>query len=255
MTGRVEGKIALVTGGASRPGIGFSCAARLAKEGATVYLTDIDEKGLKEAVAEITSAGGKAVGIQHDVVSEADWNTVFEKIKNEYGRLDILVNNAGIAMLGTLEDLTPEAYHKQIDVNMNSVYYGTQRAVALMREKGEGGAIISMSSIVGQVGTPGCYAYAASKGGVRIMQKTAAIETAKDNIRINTVHPGMIETNIQNDAKRDNPEFYDMVAQSVPMKRFGTADEVANLVLFLASDEAAYITGAELNIDGGMTAQ
>lgn len=255
MSGRVDEKIALVTGGASRPGIGYSCAARLAKEGATVFVTDINEESLKEAVAEITSTGGKAFGLKHDVTSEEDWNTVFEKIKKEHGRLDILVNNAGIAMLGTLDSLTSEAYHKQIDINMNSVYYGTQRAVALMRDIGEGGAIISMSSIVGQVGVPGCYAYAASKGGVRLMQKTAAIETAKDNIRVNTVHPGMIDTNIQNDAKRDNPEFYDMVAQSVPMGRFGTADEVANVVLFLASDEAAYITGAEFTIDGGMTAQ
>ena len=254
MTNRVKGKIALVTGAASRPGIGYSCAERLAKEGATVYLTDINKEGLDKAVKKINLAGGNAIGVIHDVASEGDWDTVFNQIKKDHGRIDILINNAGIAMLGTLDELTPAAYHKQIDINMNSVYYGTQRAVSLMREIGEGGAIVSMSSIVGLKGFAGCYAYAASKGGVRLMQKTAALETAKDNIRINTVHPGMIDTNIQNDAKRDNAEFYDAVAASVPMGRFGTADEVANLVLFLASDEAVYITGGEFVIDGGMTA-
>jgi NAD(P)-dependent dehydrogenase (short-subunit alcohol dehydrogenase family) len=228
---------------------------RLAEEGAIVYLTDINLDGVKETAQLINEAGGQAFGLRHDVTSESDWDDIFQHVIAEHGRLDIIVNNAGVAILGPVETQTSEKFHRQIDVNMNSVFYGTKRAIEAMRSVGQGGAILNMSSVVGLVGVPGCLAYAASKGGVRLMSKTAAIETASQNIRINTVHPGMIKTNIQEDALKDNPDFYDQVSAAIPMGYFGDPIDVANLCLFLASDEASYITGAEFTVDGGMTAQ
>lgn len=251
---RMAGKIALVTGGASVPGLGSATATRLAEEGATVFLTDVDLAGAETVAQSIRDTGGKAMALKHDVTHEADWDAVFAAILKAHGRLDVLVNNAGIAMLGMIADVSTKDWLKQNDVNLNSVFYGTQRAVRAMRQVGEGGSIINMSSVVGHVGVPGCTAYAASKGGVRLMSKTIAMETAREKIRVNTVHPGMIMTNMQTVALRDNPEQYDIISAAIPMGHFGDPIDIANMILFLASDEARYITGQEFVVDGGMIA-
>lgn len=253
--GRIQNKIALVTGGASRPGLGSAIAQRFAAEGAFVYLTDIDEPGVQQVAEEICQNGGQAKALFHDVANEADWDRVFETIRADHGRLDIMVNNAGISLLSTFDAQTTENYMRVMDINMHGVFYGTHRAVALMREVGEGGSVINMSSICGQVGVPGCSAYAATKGGVRMLSKTVAIECAAEKIRVNTLHPGMIMTNIQKAAIEENPANYDIFVAAIPMGYIGEPEDVANCALFLASDESRYITGAELTIDGGITAQ
>jgi len=252
---RVEGKIALITGCASVPGLGSATAERFAAEGARVYLSDIDEAGVEKVAKAIRASGGRATAFRHDVTSEADWDRVFAAIIAAEGRLDILVNNAGVAVLRMVDVMTSGEWLKQNDINLNSVFYGTQRAVKEMRRVGEGGSIINISSVAGSVGVPGCGAYSASKGGVRLFSKTVALETAKDKIRVNTVHPGMIMTNMQKVALQDNPQQYDIIAGAIPMGMFGEPIDIANMNLFLASDEARYITGAEFVVDGGLIAQ
>jgi NAD(P)-dependent dehydrogenase (short-subunit alcohol dehydrogenase family) len=251
---RLTHKIALITGGASVPGLGSATAKRFAEEGATVIVTDMDGAGAEAVAKSIRDAGGKASAFAHDVTSETDWDRVFTAIIAAHGCLDILVNNAGIAILSMIENVTTANWLKQNDVNMNSVFYGTQRAVREMRRVGKGGSIINMSSVVGSVGVPGCAAYGASKGAVRLFSKTVALETARDKIRVNSVHPGMIMTNMQTVALRDNPEQYEIISAAIPMGEFGKPDDIANMNLFLASDESSYITGAEFVVDGGMIA-
>ena len=252
---RLKEKIALVTGAASIPGLGSATAIRFAQEGARVFLTDIDEAGVNGVADDINKNGGNATAMSHDVSSEADWDEVFGEIIDRAGRLDVLVNNAGIALLRTIDILNTDDWMKQNDVNMNSVFYGTQRAVREMRSQGGGGSIINMSSIAGQVGMPGCAAYSASKGAVRMFSKSIAMETAAEKIRVNTVHPGVIMTNMQKTALVDNADAYDAIVNSIPMKEFGDPMDVANMNLFLASDESQYITGAEFVVDGGLIAQ
>jgi NAD(P)-dependent dehydrogenase (short-subunit alcohol dehydrogenase family) len=163
--GRLDGKIALVTGGASVPGLGSATAQRFAEEGAVVYVTDRDAAGVEAVAAGIRAAGGQATALAHDVTSEADWDRVFATIIAERGRLDVLVNNAGIAVLRMIEDFTTDDWNLQNNVNLNSVFYGTKRAVIAMRKVGEGGSIINISSVAGIAGVPACGAYAAAKGG------------------------------------------------------------------------------------------
>lgn len=254
---RLHAKVALITGAASVPGLGSATAERFAEEGARVFLTDLDEAGAEAVANAIRAKGGKAhaYAAKHDVVSEADWDRVFKWLIGEAGRLDILVNNAGVAVLRMVDVMTGEEWRRQNDINLNSVFYGTQRAVKEMRRVGEGGSIINLSSVAGSVGVPGCGAYSASKGGVRLFTKSVALECAKEKIRINSVHPGMIMTNMQKVALKDNPEQYDIIAAAIPMGAFGDPVDIANMNLFLASDEARYITGAEFVVDGGLIAQ
>ncbi len=252
--GRLAGKIALVTGGASVPGLGSATAIRFAEEGATVYVTDRDAEGAETVAAGIRASGGEAHALTHDVTSEADWDRVMAAIDAAHGRLDILVNNAGIAVLRMIEEFTTDDWKLQNNVNLDSVFYGTKRAVIAMRKAGQGGSIINISSVAGIGGVPACSAYAAAKGGVRIFSKAVAMETAKDKIRVNTVHPGMILTNMQGVALEDNADNYDATLALVPMGYMGEPLDIANMNLFLASDEARYITGAEMVVDGGMMA-
>lgn len=251
---RLINKIALVTGCASVPGLGSATAQRFAGEGAFVYVTDIDEAGAEAVARGIRDAGGQAVAMGHDVTRPEEWDRIFATIEAAHRRLDILVNNAGIAILRMIADFTDAEWIKQNDVNLNSVFYGTQRAVKLMRKAGQGGSIINLSSVVGIVGVQGCSAYSAAKGGVRLFSKSVALECARDKIRVNSVHPGMIMTNMQKVALRDNPEQYEIISAAIPMGAFGEPCDIANMNLFLASDEASYITGAEFVVDGGMIA-
>jgi NAD(P)-dependent dehydrogenase (short-subunit alcohol dehydrogenase family) len=251
---RLNNKIALVTGGASVPGLGSATAQRFAEEGAIVYVTDVDAAGAEAVAGGIRKAGGKAIGLGHDVTKPQEWDRVFAEIEAAHGRLDILVNNAGIAILRMIADFTDSEWIRQNDVNLNSVFYGTQRAVKLMRKVGQGGSIINLSSVVGLVGVQGCSAYSAAKGGVRLFSKSIALECARDKIRVNSVHPGMIMTNMQTVALRDNPEQYEIISAAIPMGAFGEPIDIANMNLFLASDESSYITGAEFVVDGGMVA-
>lgn len=253
--GRLEGKVALVTGGASVPGLGSATAQRFAEEGAVVYISDRDADGAEKTAAAIRAAGGQVTALAHDVVSEADWDRVMATIEQEHGKLDILVNNAGIAVLRMLDEFTTADWRLQNSVNLDSVFYGTQRAVKLMRKVDKGGSIINVSSVAGLFGVPGCSAYAASKGGVRLFSKVVALECAKDAIRCNTVHPGMILTNMQGVAQEDNADNFDTTMALVPMGYMGAPLDIANMNLFLASDEARYITGSEFVVDGGMAAQ
>ena len=251
---QLENKVALVTGGASRPGLGSAIADKFASEGAFVFLTDIDENGCIASLDVMKNNGGQGAALKHNVTDEKDWDNVFAAIKEQIGQLDILVNNAGISQLGTIDSATSEEYLRVMDTNMHSVFYGTKRAVAMMRETGNGGNIINMSSISGIVGIPGNVAYSAAKAGVRLMTKTVAMETAKENIRVNSIHPGLIDTNLLAGAKQENAANWDMFVQAIPMGRLGDPEDIANCALFLASDQGKYITGAELVVDGGVTA-
>ena len=252
--GRLEGKIALVTGAGNARGLGAATARRFAEEGAFVYLTDLDGDGAEAVARSIRDAGGRAEAHAHDVTSEAGWDAVFAAIAAGHGRLDVLVNNAGIAVLKPLEQLTAADWELQNKVNLDSVFFGTQRAVAMMRKLGQGGSVINLSSIGGLVGVPACAAYGAAKGGVRIFSKVVAMECAAQGIRCNSVHPGMIETAMQDVARRDNPEGFKELVAGIPMRRMGTPLDIANMNLFLASDESSYITGCEFTVDGGVTA-
>jgi NAD(P)-dependent dehydrogenase (short-subunit alcohol dehydrogenase family) len=252
MMARLTGKTALITGAASIPGLGSATAFRFAEEGARVFLTDISEQGSEEVAASIRAKGGDAVSMRHDVTNSAEWDGVFAAVEAQFGGLDIIVNNAGIAVLGPFAEITDEQWMRQNNTNLHSVFYGTQRAVKLMRKGGTGGSIINISSIAGLIGVPGCAAYAAAKGGVRLFSKTVALECAMDKIRVNTVHPGMIMTNIQKVAMLENPEVYQTLSASIPMGHFGEPEDVANMNLFLASDESRYVTGAEFVVDGGL---
>lgn len=252
--GRLEGKITLVTGAGNPRGLGAATAQRFAEEGAFVYVTDLDAGGAKGVADAIRAAGGQAEALAQDVTSEASWDELFAAIEKGHGRLDVLVNNAGIAILKPLEQLTAADWEKQNKVNLDSVFYGTQRAVALMRKVGEGGSIVNLSSIAGLVGVTMCGAYAAAKGGVRLFSKVVAMECAAEQIRCNSVHPGMIETAMQDVARSDNPEGFKQIVGGIPMKRMGSPLDIANMNLFLASDEANYITGCEFIVDGGVTA-
>lgn len=252
--GRLQDKVALVTGAASVPGLGSATARRFAEEGAIVWLTDLDGAGAEKVAAEIRAKGGNAQAATHDVTSEEDWDRVMAAIDVAHGRLDVLVNNAGIAVLRPIEDFTTADWNLQNDVNLTSVFHGTKRAVLAMRKAGNGGSIINISSVAGLFGVPACGAYAAAKGGVRLFSKVIAVECAKDRIRCNSVHPGMILTNMQDIARDDNAANYDATVALIPMGYMGEPLDIANMNLFLASDEARYITGAELVVDGGMAA-
>lgn len=244
----------IVTGAASAAGLGFATARMIAAEGARVYLTDLDGGEVEKRAAELREAGHVATGLAQDVTEEAGWTALVERVLADTGRIDGLVNNAGIAVLRMTADLTHESWDKQIAVNMTSVYLGCRAVLPTMQAQGAG-SIVNLSSVAGLVGIPACTAYAASKGGVRLYSKALAMEVAASNIRVNSVHPGVIWTDMQKVALADNPDGYDAINASIPMKRMGEPDDIANMVAFLLSDRAKYVTGGEFVVDGGLTAQ
>lgn len=264
MAGRVSGKVALVTGGAS--GIGRGCAERLAVEGAIVVITDLQDALGAQVVAAITATGGQAEHHHHDVTVEEAWIEVMATIQAKHGRLDILVNNAGIGIGGSVLDMSLADFRKQCAVNLDGVFLGVKHAIPLMRLSGDGGSIINMSSVAGLKGSPTLAGYCATKGGVRLFTKAVAMEcaNAKDGVRVNSVHPGIIETPIWDgimgvgepgdNARPSRPVVLDAVAeQAVPLGMKGYPLDIANGVLWLASDESRYVTGTELVIDGGLS--
>lgn len=252
--GRVAGKVALVTGAAS--GIGRASAEVLAREGAAVILTDVQASG--EDVAEsIRKAGGKARFVGHDVTSESEWKSIVAGIEKVEGRLDVLVNNAGIAVAGLIHELSLDEWRRQMAVNVDGVFLGVKTSLPLMR-KGKAGSIINISSIAGLRGAANLSAYCTSKGAVRLFTKSVAIECAamQDGIRCNSIHPGLIETPIWGQVVPGSNEPMDLdaaAAMRVPLRRKGWPEDIAKVVLFLASDDSGYMTGEEVVVDGGMT--
>jgi NAD(P)-dependent dehydrogenase (short-subunit alcohol dehydrogenase family) len=258
---KLAGKVALVTGGAS--GIGAACARRLAAEGAAVAVTDLqDEKG-QQVVADIVGEGGRARYFHHDVTSEEAWVDVMKEVKAAFGRLDILVNNAGIGLGSpSITTMSLADFKRQQAINVDGVFLGVKHGLLLMREAGHGGSIINMSSVAGLKGSPTLAAYSATKGAVRLFTKAVALEcaAAKDGVRVNSVHPGIIETPIwlgigASGATGSNapPDLDALSAMAVPLGVKGVPEDIAQGVLWLASDDARYVTGAELVIDGGIS--
>lgn len=256
---RLSGKVALVTGAAS--GIGAAAARRLARDGAKVLLTDRDLAG-EDIAASIAAQGGQVAFRLHDVTSQSDWAAAVEHAVQDFGRLDILVNNAGIA--GGRHELMDHSYDEWrqiLSVNLDGVFLGLRHAgprIAASNAGGGGGSVINISSILGKVGMSGAAAYCASKGGVTLLTKAAALEWAPLGIRVNSVHPGFIDTPLVSNAlaaRDDGNEMRVALMGAHPIGRFGQPREIGDVIAFLASDEASFITGAELVVDGGYTAQ
>lgn len=255
---QLSGKAAIVTGGAS--GIGEACSEALAREGAAVLITDVDDALGKAVVERITKTGGKAHYLHHDVRDETAWPGVIAEAEKRFGHLDIMVANAGIGILAPIETMTLADWQRQQAINLDGVFLSIKHAIPAMRKAG-GGSIVLMSSVAGLRGAPGLAAYSATKGGVRLLAKSVALEYAADKIRCNSVHPGIIATPIWGkiptgaEGNRRNAPIdpRERAAATVPLMRVGEAQDIANGVLFLCTDAASYITGQELVIDGGMT--
>ena len=252
MAERLDGKVALVTGGAS--GIGAETSRLFAREGAKVAITDLNDDGGRAVAAEI---GDAAFYARLDTRNEAEWQTVVEQSVDTYGRLDILVNPAGVPGRRTdggftrIDEQELEDWNRVMDVNSTGIFLGMKTVIPEMRKAG-GGSIVNISSIYGLVGSPNSAAYHASKGAVRLATKSAALQYAAENIRVNSVHPGIVTTGMNREINEDPVLSVPRLA-ATPMGRFGQPIDIANGCLFLASDESGWMTGAELVIDGGYT--
>jgi len=252
-SGRLADKVALISGGAS--GIGKATAVRFFKEGAKVAITDINETIGKETAEKL---GYDCIFLFQDVTREQEWYRVIDTTMETYGRLDILVNSAGILFKGTIEDTTFEDWRRVLDINLEGTFLGCKAAIKAMHRFG-GGSIVNLSSISGLVGDPDMAAYDASKGGVRLLTKSVALHCARMgyNIRCNSVHPGIIDTPMIGDFidQLPNPVATqkEWISEQV-IGRLGKSEEVAGLILYLASDESGFVTGSEFSIDGGYTA-
>jgi NAD(P)-dependent dehydrogenase (short-subunit alcohol dehydrogenase family) len=265
--GRVGGKVAIVTGAAS--GIGRAGAIALAREGARVVATDLSVSGAQDTAAAIRRDGGEAIALSHDVGEEPQWAAVVEATQRAFGRLDVLVNNAGVGGKGPLADTSPEDWRALMRVNLDGVYFGTRAAIAAMqpddKARDQFGSIIMISSILGLVGGARSAPYSASKGAVRLFAKSVALECAArgHRVRVNSIHPGYIDTPLvaATLARRAESEATDVATlrsqlESLhPLGRLGTPDDIAAGIVFLASEESSFVTGAELVIDGGYTAR
>lgn len=250
--GRLNGKVALISGGAR--GQGAYETELFAREGAQVVFGDILDDAGRQVEADIRAAGRHVLYVHLDVTDAASWQAAISAAETTYGKLDVLVNNAGILIQKDIEHTTEDDLEQTLAVNMKGVFLGTKYAIPAMRRAG-GGSIINISSIDGLVGSPySAPAYTATKGGVRLFTKSTAMQYAKENIRCNSVHPGPIVTPMISQ-QLDDPAKLEMRLRRIPLNRLGTPEEVAYGVLYLASDESSYVTGSELVIDGGVTAQ
>jgi NAD(P)-dependent dehydrogenase (short-subunit alcohol dehydrogenase family) len=265
---RLDGRVAIVTGGAS--GIGRATAIAFAAEGASVMVTDIDVAGGEETVGMIHAAGGHAHFMAQDVAEEDRWAEVVEVTMAHFGRLDALVNNAGIGTGMLITEMPLEKWNRQLAINLTGVFLGCKHAVPAIRKGGRGGSIINISSVAGLQGSPGLAGYCATKGGVRLFSKAAAKEFAADGIRVNSVHPGIIDTPIwskideggleaTSDTFRSQPGANtlsaDLIAkQGAPLGFAGQPEDIARTCVFLATDDSRYMTGSEVVVDGGWTA-
>lgn len=246
--GRVDGDVAIVTG--ARTGIGRATSERLAEEGATVVVTHYEQDGAQETVESIRESGGEAVHMKLDVQSEADWQRVIAKTCEEVGCPTILINNAGVYMVKPITEIDQDDWQKLFDVNVKGVFLGMKHCAPVMEENGRG-SIINMSSVAGLAGVAGHTCYGGSKGAVRLMTKDMAMEVAGTGVRVNSIHPGVIDTKMVREEGPSMEEFRSMH----PVDRIGEPEDVAHGALYLASEESKFVTGTELVIDGGFTAQ
>ncbi len=244
--GRVEGKVCLVTGGAS--GLGRADAIRLAEQGAIVVVTDVDVTGGEETAQ---LAGGDAIFMEHDVSNEDAWLDVLKKTVDKFGKLNVLVNNAGIVIPASPEEVTNEQWRLIQSINTDGVFYGIKHGISTIKQNDELGSIINMSSTAAMQGYPAYFAYAASKGAVRSMTKSAAVHCVQSGykIRVNSLHPGGIATQMTANIPTPTPEMLEIMKNMPPGPGIGQPDDVAYTVLFLASDESKHINGVELPVD------
>lgn len=251
---RLYGKVALVTGGGS--GLGEAMARLFAEEGAKVVLSDINETRGNEIVDELKADGKEALFIKQDVTKEEEWEKTIDQILESYDQLNVVVNNAGVGMLRDIERTTFEEWNKVININLDSVFLGTKHAILGMKKSDSKGSIINVSSILGLVGDGNAAAYNASKGGVKLLTKSAALHCAEKgyDIRVNSIHPGYVKTPLVEEALDEGHASVEILESLHPMGRLGRPEDMAKGVLYLASDESSFVTGAELVIDGGYTA-
>lgn len=248
---RLEGRVALVTGAGG--GIGRATARRLAEEGAAVLVTDISEEAGEVTAAELRDAGARAAFFRHDVTSEADWESACGKAVEEFGGLDILVNNAGMGDLAPIEETTLADWERTIAIDLTGVFLGMRVAAPHLKSSAHA-SVVNISSIFGTSGGFGTSpAYHAAKGAVRTLTKNIALHWATEGVRVNSIHPGFIATPILDQAR--GTEIWDAMTAATPMGRLGKPEEIAAGVAYLASDDASFVTGLELYIDGGYIAQ
>ncbi|HTF30503.1 MAG TPA: glucose 1-dehydrogenase [Flavitalea sp.] len=245
--GRLKDKVAIITGGAR--GMGAAHARKFVEEGARVLITDLLEK---EGLTLANELGDDSRFIKHDVTKQSDWKLVIRAAEEIFGPVNILINNAGISLIKTIENTSEDDYRRVVEINQLSVFVGMKEILPSMR-RAKGGSIVNISSLAGLIGHSGSMAYVASKFAVTGMTKVAALEYGEYDIRVNSVHPGLILTPMT--GSKDFAQTANDVTQTIPLKRAAQPEEVTNLVLFLASDEASYSTGSEFIIDGGLYAQ
>jgi cyclopentanol dehydrogenase len=252
--GRVSGKVVFITGAAS--GMGRAHALRLASEGASVAITDRNEKGLAETLAAVQASGAAAAAWAHDVTDEAAWERVVNEACARFGRIDVLVNNAGVSSSTvSVLDIGVDEWDRVMAINARGVFLGVRTVGRKMRDLGSGGSIINISSVFGIVGGAMASAYCASKGAVRLLTKAAAADLTAFNIRVNSVHPGLIDTPMLDGLLAREGEVRDRMLGVQLQRRAANPDEVSSAVLFLASDESSFMTGSEMVVDGGWTAR
>lgn len=249
---RLQEKTAIITGGAN--GIGKETVQKFLEQGANVVFTDISEANGQKTLAEMKNKFGNVLFIKHDVQNEEDWKNVVEQAIEKFGRVDVLFNNAGLYSTNAVVDYSVEEWNRVMGVNVTGVFLGMKHVVPVMREQ-KNGSIINASSLAGIKASANHTLYGASKGAVRMMSKDLAIEVAGDSIRVNSIHPGVISTTMGDAVAAGINVETEQIANGIPLKRLGTPEDIANLVVFLASDESTFITGTEMVIDGGSSAR